>query len=183
VSREAIAFWAGVFGNDLPVNIEIGPGHGDFLVHSGRQHPHENFLAIERAARNVRRVEAGIERHQLTNVVVVRADAACLITLVPDASVSQFYVLFPDPWWKRRHHRRRLLTPAFVAELRRTLLPGGLLHFATDVRDYFMLGRTFLDAAGGLEPVNAPTFSAVTRFACKAQARGEPLYSGLYRRR
>jgi tRNA (guanine-N7-)-methyltransferase len=45
-------------------------------------------------------------------------------------------VFFPDPWPKKRHHKRRLLKPAFVAELAQRLVPGGVLHIATDWEDY-----------------------------------------------
>jgi tRNA (guanine-N7-)-methyltransferase len=46
-------------------------------------------------------------------------------------------VYFPDPWWKKRHHKRRVMNERFVREVARTLMPGGALHFWTDVRERF----------------------------------------------
>ena len=47
------------------------------------------------------------------------------------------HVYFPDPWWKKRHHKRRVFTPEFAADCGRVLRPGGRLHVATDVEEYF----------------------------------------------
>jgi tRNA (guanine-N7-)-methyltransferase len=56
---------------------------------------------------------------------------------VPDASLAAIHVYFPDPWWKARHHKRRVMNESFLADVVRTLLPGGKLHFWTDVKDYY----------------------------------------------
>jgi tRNA (guanine-N7-)-methyltransferase len=72
------------------------------------------------------------------------------------ASVSRFYVFFPDPWWKRRHHKRRLWTPEFAALLADRLVPGGEVFAQTDVRDYGEQILEILDATPGLENVVAP---------------------------
>ena len=40
--------WAGVFGNDRPVYIEIGMGKGQFLTAMAKRFPDRNFIGIER---------------------------------------------------------------------------------------------------------------------------------------
>lgn len=40
--------WAGVFGNDHPIHIEIGMGKGQFLLALARREPEVNFIGIER---------------------------------------------------------------------------------------------------------------------------------------
>jgi tRNA (guanine-N7-)-methyltransferase len=178
------SFWRGVFGNANPVWVEIGPGRGEFLLDTARKNPQQNYFAIERAGSSARRIEAEIECRRLANARVVGGDATCVIAMLPDACVAGYYLLFPDPWWKRRHERRRVITPTFFSDLRRTLEPGGLVHFATDVRDYFMLGQSYLDADPELEPIGEiPVMSTFTAFARKAQARGDPLFASVHRRR
>ena len=69
---------------------------------------------------------------------LLQLDACHVIEyMLPAASVTTFYVFFPDPWPKRRHHRRRLFSPLFLDALDRTLTPGGHIHAATDNLDYF----------------------------------------------
>ncbi len=55
---------------------------------------------------------------------------------LPQNSVDEVLVLFPDPWHKKRHHKRRLLNEAFVALLASRLRPGGMLRAATDWEHY-----------------------------------------------
>jgi tRNA (guanine-N7-)-methyltransferase len=49
----------------------------------------------------------------------------------PD-SLTGVRIFFPDPWPKTRHHKRRLLQPSTVALIADRLVPGGVLHAATD---------------------------------------------------
>jgi tRNA (guanine-N7-)-methyltransferase len=126
--------WSGVFGNDRPVEIEIGPGRGDVLLAFARACPQVNFFAIEHVHGAAERIAERIADAGLPNARVLAGDAACVVrNLVPPASVAAYHIYFPDPWPKRRHHKRRLVTPSFVATLGRTLAPGGLVHVATDL--------------------------------------------------
>jgi tRNA (guanine-N7-)-methyltransferase len=57
--------------------------------------------------------------------------------LMPDNSLAAVHVYFPDPWWKKRHHKRRVMNERFVRQIARTLVPGGALHFWTDVKQRY----------------------------------------------
>ncbi len=45
--EESLIDWTALFGNDRPVELEIGSGKGLFLVNSASAHPGHNFLGIE----------------------------------------------------------------------------------------------------------------------------------------
>jgi tRNA (guanine-N7-)-methyltransferase len=175
--------WRQVFGNDRPIAVEIGPGRGEFLIDAARRAPAWNFFAIEHSASRAAEVAARLRRAGITNARVLGADATCLLELVPERSVSAFYVLFPDPWWKRRHHKRRLMTPRFVAALRRALCPGGTMELITDVEEYFGLAGEALGGDPGLEVVaDPPARDLQTSFARKAVRRGATIHHCVYRR-
>lgn len=145
----ANAFWAAIFGNDNPVEVEIGAGTGTFLLQISAQHPERNYLGIEHARSRVRLLEQKIAAAARSNAIVIGADAACVVRhLVPPCSVAAFHVYFPDPWWKRRHHRRRLFTEGFARDLARALVPHGKLYTATDVPEVADLIRTTVAATG-----------------------------------
>ena len=57
---------------------------------------------------------------------------------------------FPDPWWKERHRRRRVVQPEMVTDIQRVLVPGGRLHFWTDVEEYFESGIATIQANSNL---------------------------------
>src|SRR5438445_71416 len=71
--------WAAVFGNDHPVEVEIGPGRGDLLLALAAAAPATNFFAIERAARAAAAIAEKAAERRLTNVRVVAGDARCVV--------------------------------------------------------------------------------------------------------
>ena len=142
---DASSPWHALFGNDRPVEIEIGPGRGDVLLAFATARPEVNFFAIEHVQGASAHVAARLRAAGIQNARVLGADAACVIEhLVPPASVAAYHIYFPDPWPKRRHRKRRLVTPAFAAAMARTLARGGTVHVATD------LGALFDDLAEAL---------------------------------
>ena len=141
--------FAQVFGRAGPVHIEIGTGKATFLLNQAKAQTEVNFLGIERANKFYRYAVDRIGRWGLTNVRIVRTDAAVLLAdFVPDASVDCFHIFFPDPWPKRRHHKRRFLNEANFQQLLRCLRPGGLLRIATDDGDYFDQIQQLIAAQG-----------------------------------
>src|SRR5262249_10334397 len=126
--------WCGVFGDDRPVEVEIGPGRGEMLLAAAAAAPERNFFGIERTLGAAARIARAARDLGLENVRVIGADARCVIArLVPERSVTAYHVFFPDPWPKTRHRRRRLVSVAFAADVARTLVPGGALHLASDL--------------------------------------------------
>jgi tRNA (guanine-N7-)-methyltransferase len=169
---EARALWRAVFGNDHPVEVEIGPGHGEVLLAYAAAAPATNFFAIERSAGAAEAVGAKAARRGLHNVRVIAADARCVLAhLVADASVAAYHIYFPDPWPKTRHRTRRLASRPFARDLARTLLPGGILHLASDllaVVDDFAahLARAGLvRETGAMPPAARPTTAFERKYA------------------
>ena len=127
-----------VFGNDRPVEIDLGSGSGKFLVETGVRYPDRNFLGIERLLGRVRKTRRKACQLKLANVRVLRVeiDYAVRYLLLP-GSVSRFHLSFPDPWPKRRHHTRRLVDEEFLGAINRTLAANGELWIKTDHVEYF----------------------------------------------
>jgi tRNA (guanine-N7-)-methyltransferase len=127
-----------IFGRAGPVHIEIGTGKGTFLLNQARAQPGDNFLGIEWARKYYRYAVDRIGRWGLTNVRIIRTDAATFLAdFMPDNSVECFHIYFPDPWPKKRHHKRRFICPANLEHLVRCLKTDGQLKIATDHTDYF----------------------------------------------
>lgn len=127
-----------LFGRAAPLEIEVGSGKGLFLAAASRAHPERDFLGLEISFKYARFAAARLARLGVQNAKAVCGDALALFSKwVPDASLSAVHVYFPDPWWKKRHRRRRVLNEDFLKDVERTLLPGGSLHFWTDVEEYF----------------------------------------------
>ena len=138
-----------IFGRSGPVHIEIGTGKAAFVLNQARAQPDDNFLGIERARKYYRYAVDRIGRWGLTNVRIIRTEAAAFLAdFVPDNSVSCFHIYFPDPWPKRRHHKRRFFCPANLEQLLRCLKKDGQLRIVTDHADYFEQIENLIAAQG-----------------------------------
>jgi len=129
---------AALFGNERPVEVEVGSGRGLFLVNAGMTCPETSFLGIEYDFKEARRAARRLQKRALGNVRILGADARRVFSeYLPQASAVAVHVYFPDPWWKRRHKKRRIFNAEFLVQAARVLKPDGLLHAWTDVAEYF----------------------------------------------
>ena len=145
-----------VFGNGNPVCLEIGCGRGDLAVSFGPTHLDVNLIAIDIHTRGTANILQGIEKQSLVNTRVVEGDVLVLLKRFADASLSEVWVFFPDPWPKPREQRRRLMRPDVVLELARVLKVGGVLRLATDIEDYWRKSITVVAANASFDD---PEFS------------------------
>jgi len=130
--------WPTLFGNDNPVEIEIGMGKGTFVTEQATARPDVNFFGIEWARWFWRYASDRLRRRGCNNARTVRAEANYFLTeFVPLASVSVLHIYFPDPWPKARHHKRRLIQPSFMPLAARILTPGGRIQVVTDHQGYW----------------------------------------------
>jgi len=182
---------AELFGREAPLEVEIGSGKGLFLRTAAAAQPEVDYLGIEIAPRYAQFAAAGLARRGLVNAIVVVGDAVRLFEeLLPADCLAAVHLYFPDPWWKRRHKKRRVIRESFLAELERTLRPGGTLHFWTDVVEYFRTGLALAASETRLEgPFEVPEAAAVgdldyhTHFERRTRLHGQPVYRAEFRKR
>lgn len=176
--------WRRLFGNDHPVEIEIGTGKAGFLLRRAQAHPELNFLGIEWAGEFYRYAVDRMRRWRVPNVRLLRADASHFVRAVcPRDSIRVMHVYHPDPWPKRRHHKRRLFQPAFVEAAAACLVAGGRIAVQTDHAEYFEIIRGLLLEHPWLRevPFDDPHFDleasrVETNFEIKYRREGRTLY-------
>lgn len=177
--------WAAIFGRGAPLVVEIGTGNGVFLVAEAQRHPEIDYIGIERSNEFFTKCKKRIQREGLRNVRCLLADAHDIFSVgLTPGGVSAVICNFSDPWPKRRHRERRVFRPEFLDLVERALIPGGLLHFKTDVGWYFNLTVTLFrtrpgwrikDAGPKIEP-NAEAGAVVTNFERKAREAGSSIW-------
>jgi tRNA (guanine-N7-)-methyltransferase len=181
--------WAEVFGNDHPVELEVGSGKGLFLANAAKAHPGRNFFGIEMARKYARRAAERVAKQELANVRVLPGDARhFLARFVPPMSLEAVHVYFPDPWWKTRHRKRRVFAEPLVVDVERILRPGGNLHVVTDVEEYYGVIRALMATHPRflIQPEHLPTapehdHDYLTNFERKYRIEGRPIYRASYR--
>jgi tRNA (guanine-N7-)-methyltransferase len=165
--------------------LEIGSGMGETTLAIAKAHPEADFVAVEVHGPGVGSLLNAVEREQLKNVRVVRHDAVeVLETMVLDESLAAIHLFFPDPWPKKRHHKRRLVQTEVAALMARKLVPGGVLHAATDWPDYAEHMNDVLSKEELLEPATAGFVERPpTKFESRGRKLGHPIRDLHFRRR
>src|SRR4051794_18073227 len=81
--------WRELFGNDHPIELEIGSGKGTFITEQAKARPQVNFLGIEWANWFWRYASDRLRRNACTNARTVRAEAGYFLSeFVPPESIS-----------------------------------------------------------------------------------------------
>jgi tRNA (guanine-N7-)-methyltransferase len=139
---------------DGPVEIEIGPGRGGFLFERAAAAPDRRILGLEIRLKWSAIVDERLRKAGLGGRVrALNADAReALARLGPDASISTFFLHFPDPWWKKRHAKRLVMGPELLDSIARLLRDGGELYVQTDVEERAALYAEQIEAHPAFEP-------------------------------
>ena len=173
-----------LFGRRAPLEVEVGTGKGLFIASAGAEQPDHDFLGIEIAGKYARFAAARLVVSELDNARIVHGDAMRIFRqLLPDASIAAVHVYFPDPWWKKRHHKRRVMNQSFLQNAERVLERGGMLHFWSDVEEYFQLSleliARFTSLAGPLEVAERSAEHDLdyrTHFERRMRIEGKPVF-------
>ena len=120
-----------------PIEIEVGPGRGGFLFERAEARPEARLVGLEIRLKWSAIVDARLGKRGLgKRARVLNADAReALARISPDASVSVFYLHFPDPWWKKRHEKRLVMGDSLLDSIARLLVDHGELFVQTDVEE------------------------------------------------
>ncbi len=182
--------YASDFTKQQPLVVEIGFGNGEQLIHSAIAEPEKNFIGIEVHAPGVGRALLGLAAADVNNARVYCHDAVeVLRDEIADNSLWQVRIYFPDPWHKKRHQKRRLIQPMLVNLLAKKLMPGGMLHLATDWADYAQQMWDVCDAepllkntAGPGGHIQRPAWRVQTHFETRGQKLGHGVRDLLYQK-
>lgn len=140
--------WNKEFGNDNPIQIEIGMGKGLFLTTLAQQNPHINYIGIEKYSSVLVRALEKCEDLEINNIRFIRMEAEYIEDVFAEGEVDKIYLNFSDPWPKDRHAKRRLTSVQFLKRYNTILKKDGVVEFKTDNDDLFEFSVEQVPEAG-----------------------------------
>ncbi|MFG6282005.1 tRNA (guanosine(46)-N7)-methyltransferase TrmB [Arthrobacter sp. TPD3018] len=180
-----------LFGDDRPLELEIGFGAGEHLAGQAAMRPETGFIGCEPFLNGVVGALGHIRDGGLTNVRLHMGDALDVVERLPDASLSRVYLLHPDPWRKARHAKRRMVNHGPLDAIAAKLKPGAEFRLGTDDPTYCRWAMMVMDQRRDFEwqarePADflvRPDDWPETRYERKARRQGHEVWYFRYIRR
>ncbi|MEG3182048.1 tRNA (guanine(46)-N(7))-methyltransferase TrmB [Sphingomonas sp. LT1P40] len=179
-----------LFGDDRPLEVEIGFGAGEHLAGQAAMRPDTGFIGCEPFLNGVVGALGHIRDSALDNVRLYMGDALDVVERLPDVSLDRLYLLHPDPWRKVRHAKRRMVNHGPLDLIAAKLKPGAEFRLGTDDptycrwsmmvmnqrRDFEWLAQTATDF------LTRPDDWPETRYERKARRQGHEVWYFRYLR-
>ena len=179
-----------LFGDDRPLEVEIGFGAGEHLAAQAEAHPERGYIGCEPFLNGVVGALGHVRDRALGNIRLHMGDALTVLERLPDASLTRVYLLHPDPWPKARHAKRRMVNPGPLDVIAAKLVPGGEFRLGTDDPTYCRWAMMVMNARRDFEWLareprdflERPADWPETRYERKARRQGHEVWYFRYRR-
>ncbi len=148
--------WKKYFKNpNLPLNLELGCGKGQFISKLASKNLSENYIAIDLVDAMLGLAKRNIEQEyadnniEVNNVILIRFDIdRILLILSKEDKIDRIYINFCNPWPKGKHRKKRLTHTRQLEKYKEFLRPGGKIYFKTDDDDLFLSSLKYFEEAG-----------------------------------
>lgn len=172
-----------IFGNDNPVELDIGTGLGQFINELAGSNPDCNYLALEKVANVIVTAMEKTKRQSLQNVRYLCCSAENLLYYLKPHSVRRIYLNFSTPLPKSGYQRQRLTNPRFLEVYKQVLTEDGEIIQKTDNMHFFEYSLEQFSACGfKLKDISLDLHNSgvsdniVTEYESKFKALGMPIY-------
>ncbi len=173
-----------LFGNDHPVQLEIGCGNGGFILELAKRKPNVNFLAVEICSNVILTAMERLKSEKIQNVRFLNIPAEILECYIPEKSIVTIYLNFSTPLPKTSTERQRLTSSRFLQIYRKLLQKGGKIVQKTDSEPFFdySLGKyaengfTVTEVTRDLHNSKWAEENIVTEYENLFVSRGLPIY-------
>ena len=174
--------WKELFGREAPVVLDLGCGNGRYTIHSAFSRRDHDHLGTDTLPVVIRYARKRANQRGLANArFAVLGAYELLDRYVEPGSVAEIHCYHPQPYYDPAQVHRRLITPAFLALVHRSLKPGGLFVIQTDNPGYWRYIKEVVPAFFDFRERIGPWPDAPrgrTRREIVAQRQGLPVFRG-----
>lgn len=124
---------------DVPKELEIGSGNGDFAFQRAKNCPKSYFIAIEKSRTLFYKMLKKQQQNPLKNLWIFNTNAIWWIThFVAPQSLNKIYILYPNIYKKKRQVNLRWFNRPFMVYLLTCLKINGELEIRTNNKNYYL---------------------------------------------
>ena len=155
--------------------LDVGFGTGDSTIALQDMFPKYRVLGIEA-------YKPGIKNLLSKNIYVHYGDALEIIEKIRNDTISQIYMLFPDPWQKKKHRKRRLFNEYTFKIIVSIIKRNGFFHFATDNISYALEAKKIMNKVTSVDIGFSKNrgFRPITRFEKKSISKKNFVFDLIY---
>jgi tRNA (guanine-N7-)-methyltransferase len=177
--------WEKVFGNNNPIEVEIGCGKGQFVIESAKRNPGVNYVAIEKISNVIITACERAEREGVENVRFLNCDAFNLRYYFSAPIARAIYLNFSTPYPQKTYAGKRLTHPKYIKLYSEILCSGGKIVQKTDDKTLFEFSiESFSSCGYALKNVTLDLHNSyyaegniVTEYEKNFSDKGMPIYS------
>jgi tRNA (guanine-N7-)-methyltransferase len=155
--------------------LDIGFGKGESAIAISNMFPKHKICGIEA-------YKPGVKNLISNNIYAHYGDALEIIEKISANSISQVYMLFPDPWQKKKHRKRRLFNDYTFKIIKSIIKKNGFFHFATDNISYALEAKRIIadNTSSAINFSNNRGFRPITKFEKKGISKKNFIFDLIY---
>ncbi len=171
-----------LFGNDSPLEFEIGCGTGEYLCSLAEANREINYLGVDNSLRSLYLAGRQAEKSGLDNIRFHKADIRLVYPFLAPDSLAAVYLHFPDPSYGKKRIKHRLFDRNFLTWMKRVLTAEGRVHVVTDQTILLNDMLALVEEDGGFERTHEEPYligfepSVKSRFQRAWERHGQAVY-------
>ena len=155
--------------------LDIGFGKGESAIAISNMFPKHKICGIEA-------YKPGVKNLISNNIYAHYGDALEIIEKISPNSITQVYMLFPDPWQKKKHRKRRLFNDYTFKIIKSIIKKNGFFHFSTDNVNYALEAKKIISdvTSSSIKFSNNRGFRPITKYEKKGLAKRNFIFDLIY---
>jgi len=164
-----------ILATEENIILDIGFGTGDSTVALQGMFPHHSIMGIEA-------YKPGVKNLLSKKIYVHYGDALEIIEEISKDTISQIYMLFPDPWQKKKHRKRRLFNEYTFRVIMSIMKRNGFFHFSTDNISYAFEAKKIISKVTTVDIAFSKNrgFRPITKFEKKSISKKNFVFDLIY---
>ncbi len=128
--------WSKLFGNNHPINLELGMGRGDFIIKMAKTYPNINFIGLELYPSQMVKATDRLKNEKLKNLYLINADARTIAEIF-GKEIDTIYLTFSEPWPKKRDEKNRFTHESYLKLYDKIFKKDKHIILKTDNKGFF----------------------------------------------